>query len=145
MHPPCFCLLFSTLDSITQAHQLKTEGFDKLAGSSLRQTLKKQFPYFYKIRNSVLNMAGINGAKFKLMPTSPEADLDAIQEAAKKIVVEFGGDNKEYEIQPVAFGLKAVIVFFFYPDDQDIETLEEKFAAIKNVASCELADQRKIC
>jgi translation elongation factor aEF-1 beta len=90
-------------------------------------------------------MAGINGAKYKLMPTSPEVDLDIIQEAAKKIVEDFGGDNKEYEIQPVAFGLKAVIVFFFYPDDKEIEPLEEKFSAIENVASCELIDQRKIC
>lgn len=89
-------------------------------------------------------MAGVNGAKYKLMPTSPEADLDAIQEAAKKIVEEFGGTNKEYEIQPIAFGLKAVIVFFFYPDDKDIEALESKFSAIEDVASCELVDQRKI-
>lgn len=89
-------------------------------------------------------MAGINGAKYKLMPTSPEVDLDAIQEAAKKIVEEFGGNNKEYEIQPVAFGLEAVIVFFFYPDDKDPEVLEEKFAAIDEVASCELIDMRKV-
>ncbi|NCN86604.1 elongation factor 1-beta [archaeon] len=89
-------------------------------------------------------MAGINGAKYKLMPESPEVDLGAIEEAAKKIVEEFGGTNKEYEVQPIAFGLKAVIVFFFYPDDQDIEPLEEKFASIEGVASCELIDQRKI-
>ncbi len=89
-------------------------------------------------------MAGINGAKYKLMPTSPGADLEKIQEAAKKIVEEFGGNNKEYEIQPVAFGLKAVIVFFFYPDDKDPESLEEKFASIEDVASCQLIDMRKI-
>lgn len=89
-------------------------------------------------------MAGINGAKYKLMPESPDADLDKIQEEAKKIVEEFGGTNKEYEIQPIAFGLKAVIVFFFYPDDKDPESLEEKFAAIENVASAQLDDMRKI-
>jgi translation elongation factor aEF-1 beta len=89
-------------------------------------------------------MAGINGAKYKLMPTSPEADLEAIQNAAKKIVEEFGGENKEYAIEPIAFGLKAVIVFFFYPDDKNPEELEEKFATIKDVASCELIDMRKI-
>ena len=89
-------------------------------------------------------MAGINGAKYKLMPNSPEADLNAIQSAAKKIVEEFGGNNKEYEIQPVAFGLNSITVFFFYPDDKDPETLEEKFTSIENVNSCELIDMRKI-
>lgn len=89
-------------------------------------------------------MVGINGAKYKLMPESPQTDLEQIKIEAQRIVTEFGGTNKEYEIQPVAFGLKAIIVFFFYPDDKDPESLEEKFANIKDVASCELIDMRKI-
>lgn len=89
-------------------------------------------------------MAGINGAKYKLMPNSPDADLDKISEAAKKIVEEFGGTNKEYSIEPVAFGLKAVIVFFFYPDDKETEGLEDKFSQIENVQSAQLIDMRKI-
>jgi translation elongation factor aEF-1 beta len=89
-------------------------------------------------------MSGINGAKYKLMPVSPEADLKAIEESAKKIVDEFGGKNKEYFIEPIAFGLKAVIVFFFYSDDKDIESIEDKFSRIKDVASAQLIDMRKI-
>ncbi len=89
-------------------------------------------------------MTGINGVKYKLMPVSPEVDLGAIEEAAKKIVEEFGGNNKEYTIEPVAFGLKAVIVFFFYSDDKDIDSMEDKLAHIPNVASAQLIDMRKI-
>jgi translation elongation factor aEF-1 beta len=89
-------------------------------------------------------MSGINGAKYKLMPVSPEVNLKAIEESAKKIVEDFGGKNKEYSIEPIAFGLKAVIVFFFYSDDKDIETIEEKLSKIKNVASAQLIDMRKI-
>lgn len=87
---------------------------------------------------------GINGAKYKLMPTSPDVNLDSIQETAKKIVTEFGGTNKEYAIEPVAFGIKAVIVFFFYPDDKNAEEVEKKLAEIENVASVQLIDMRKI-
>jgi translation elongation factor aEF-1 beta len=89
-------------------------------------------------------MAGINGAKYKLMPTSPDVNLENIQENAKKIVNEFGGTNKEYTIEPVAFGLKAVIVFFFYPDDKNAEEIEKKLTEIENVASVQLIDMRKI-
>lgn len=89
-------------------------------------------------------MTGINGARYKLMPTSPDADLNEISEEAKKIVVNFGGTNKEYEIEPIAFGLKAVIVFFFYPDDKNPELIENKLAQIENVASVQLVDIRKI-
>jgi translation elongation factor aEF-1 beta len=89
-------------------------------------------------------MAGINGAKYKIMPESPEVDLKVIEEAAKKIVEDFGGNNKEYEIEPVAFGLKALIVFFFYPDDKSTEHLEEEFSKIPNVQSAQLVDMRKV-
>jgi elongation factor 1-beta len=89
-------------------------------------------------------MTGINGAKYKLMPESPEVDLDKVQEDAKKIVEEFGGENKEYEIQPIAFGLKALIVFFFYPDDKETDPLEDKFTSIEGVSSAQLIDMRKI-
>jgi translation elongation factor aEF-1 beta len=89
-------------------------------------------------------MVGINGAKYKLMPQSPSVDLKKIEEEAKKIVEEFGGKNKEYLVEDIAFGLKAVIVFFFYSDDKNIDTMEEKLAKIKNVASVQLIDMRKI-
>lgn len=89
-------------------------------------------------------MTGINGAKYKLMPTSPNVNLKAIEESAKKIVEEFGGKNKEYSIEPIAFGLKAVIVFFFYSDDKNIDIVESKLSKIKDVASAQLIDMRKI-
>ena len=89
-------------------------------------------------------MAGINGAKYKLMPNSPEADLDKIQEDAKKMVEDFGGTNKEYLVEPVAFGLKSITVFFFYPDDKSTEHLEEEFTKIEDVQSAQLIDMRKV-
>jgi len=89
-------------------------------------------------------MAGINGAKYKLMPQSPDRDLEAIKEAAKKIVENLGGTNKEYSEEPIAFGLKAVIVFFFYPDDKSVEHLEEEFSKIEGVQSSKLIDMRKV-
>jgi len=89
-------------------------------------------------------MSGINGAKYKLMPESPSVDLKSIEKAAKKVVEDFGGKNKEYSIEEIAFGLKALIVFFFYPDDKNIDSIEPKFAKIKDVASVQLMDMRKI-
>ena len=78
------------------------------------------------------------------MPESPSVDLKAIEESAKKIVEEFGGKNKDYSIEDIAFGLKAVIVFFFYSDDKNIDVMEERLSKIENVASAQLIDMRKI-
>ena len=89
-------------------------------------------------------MTGINGAKFKLMPDSPDTNLREIEKKARKIIEDFGGNNKEYSIEPIAFGLKALIVFFFYPDDKNTEKLIEKFENIPGVTSAQLVDMRKI-
>ncbi len=89
-------------------------------------------------------MVGINGVKYKLMPESTEVDLKEVEDTAKKIVEEFGGTNKEYSIEDIAFGLKALIVFFFYPDDKNIDVMEERLSKITNVASVQLIDMRKI-
>ncbi len=98
----------------------------------------------FKTKEHLKNMAGINGAKYKIMPESPEIDLEEIKKNAQKVVEEFGGKNKEYSIEPIAFGLKALVVFFFYPDNLETEGLEEKFSSIPNVASAKLIDMRKI-
>lgn len=89
-------------------------------------------------------MVGINGAKYKVMPTSPEVNLEEIKDAARKIVEDFGGENKEYTEEPVAFGLKSITVFFFYPDDKEVEEVEKKLSEIENVNSVQLIDMRKI-
>jgi len=89
-------------------------------------------------------MSGINGVKYKLMPESTEVDLKEIEKIAKKIVEDFGGNNKEYSIEDIAFGLKAVIVFFFYPDNKNIDVMEERLSKIPHVASAQLIDMRKI-
>ena len=39
-------------------------------------------------------MTGVNGAKFKIMPDSPQADLKKIEEKAKSVVEKFGGRRR---------------------------------------------------
>jgi elongation factor 1-beta len=89
-------------------------------------------------------MAGIVGVKYKVMPTSPEVDLEEIKENAKKIVESHGGNNKEYAEEPIAFGLKAVIVFFHYDEESELDKIEEELEKIENVNSVQLIDIRKI-
>lgn len=89
-------------------------------------------------------MSGIIGVKIKLMPTSPEVNLEEIKSYAKKIVEEGKGLNREYYEEPIAFGLKAVIAFFEWPEEAELEELEEKFRNIENVNSIQIIDMRKI-
>ncbi len=87
---------------------------------------------------------GITGIKIKLMPSSPEVDVEKVSESAKVLVEGRGGKNREYEIQPIAFGLKAVIAFFEWPEEKSLDDLEEQLKKIEDVNSVQVIDMRKI-
>ena len=87
---------------------------------------------------------GIMGVKIKLMPTSPDVDLVKIKGDCKSYVEENGGLNREYEEEPIAFGLKAVIAFFEWPEKKDLDEVEAHFGKIENVQSVQIIDLRKI-
>jgi len=78
------------------------------------------------------------------MPSSPDVSLEKIKEDARKIVVDNGGKNREYEEEPVAFGLKAVIVFFEWPEEKNLEEVENALSEIENVSSSQVIDMRRL-
>ena len=82
-------------------------------------------------------------ATMRVMPDRPDADLQAIQKKIKTII-EKHGEFARSETQPIAFGLKAVIVYFMVPDTSggtsEIESLVSK---IPNVQSVEVIDVRR--
>ncbi|GBE19580.1 elongation factor 1-beta [archaeon BMS3Abin17] len=84
------------------------------------------------------------GIKIKMMPTSPDVDLEKIKQEAKNLVEQDNGKNREYEEEPIAFGLKAVIAFFEWPEEKELEEIEEKLKNIENVKSIQIIDMRKI-
>jgi elongation factor 1-beta len=87
---------------------------------------------------------GIAGIKIKIMPESPESNLDSIKAKAKAIVEEKGGKNREYEEEPIAFGLKAIIAFFELSEDIEPEKIEKAFNSIKEVSSTQVIDMRRL-
>lgn len=87
---------------------------------------------------------GIAGIKIKIMPSSPEADLEILKTKIKEIIEAEGGRSRSYNEEPVAFGLKAIIAFFEWPEEKELEPLEDKLKAIDNVNSITVIDMRKI-
>jgi elongation factor 1-beta len=78
---------------------------------------------------------------FKVMPESPEVDLEAIKEKAIVIAKEQGAKgNVATEIQPIAFGLSALKVLGMFGDENgcDVEGIAAKMAEIEDVQSAEV-------
>jgi elongation factor 1-beta len=87
---------------------------------------------------------GIAGIKIKIMPTSPEVNIEKLKQEIRELVEREGGRNRDYEIEPIAFGLKAIIAFFEWPEEKELENLEEHLNNLENVNSIQIIDMRKI-
>ena len=81
--------------------------------------------------------------KIKIMPVSPETDLSKIQEKAKEIIEKNKGQRVSFETQPIAFGLKALIVGFDLDESLELEPIEKGLREIENVNSTEVIDMRR--
>ncbi len=80
----------------------------------------------------------------KIMPDSPDVGLDEISSAATKMIGDFGGSVGKKIIEPVAFGLNAVILMFTMPEEKgSTEELERQVSQIKNVSSVQVTDVRR--
>ncbi len=79
----------------------------------------------------------------KLMPVSPDVNLEEIKEKAKALLEEKQGKNARFEEQPIAFGLKAVIVYFDIDESIDLDPIEEELGKIENVNSSQVTDMRR--
>jgi elongation factor 1-beta len=86
---------------------------------------------------------GFTAIQLKLMPNSPTSDLSAIERKAEEAINALHKTIVKIEEQPIAFGLKAIILSFAWNDEIELEKLEEILSKIEDVSSCEILDVRK--
>jgi len=84
-------------------------------------------------------------ATIKIMPKSPETDLDEIEGQAKTKIIDFSQSKElKTEQEPVAFGLKALKIIFVMDESKgSIDPLEESIKKISGVNSVEVVDVRR--
>jgi len=81
--------------------------------------------------------------KIKIMPTSPDANLENIKDTAKSMIEGMGGGNPTFTEEPIAFGLKAIIALFAWPEEKELEELEGKLKDTEDVNSVQVIDIRR--
>jgi len=84
----------------------------------------------------------------KIMPESPEINLDELTPKIQAIIREFTERNdpqdQKVEIEPIAFGLKAIKIIFAMDEAKGSpDVLEDKMTAIEGVQSYEVTDVRR--
>lgn len=81
----------------------------------------------------------------KIMPSSPDANLDRIEQKAIQEIKDFAGKTEiKRELEPVAFGLKALKIIFVMDENLgSTEELENNISKIEDVNSVEIVDVRR--
>jgi elongation factor 1-beta len=81
----------------------------------------------------------------KLMPTSPDVDLEKMHEDAMVKITAFAGEgDTRKEIEPIAFGLKALKITFVLDEEKGgTDDLETDLNTVEGVQSVEVADVRR--
>lgn len=82
---------------------------------------------------------------FKIMPENPDVDLDSLEsQSLEKIAAYSGNDETKVELEPIAFGLKALKIIFVMDENKGSpDELEEDIETIEGVMSCETIDVRR--
>jgi elongation factor 1-beta len=79
----------------------------------------------------------------KIMPDSPEADINAIKLEAEHRLKKEGAQNISFEEKPIAFGLKALFVKFAWNESKDTSIVEDILSSIEHVSSATIEDYRR--
>jgi elongation factor 1-beta len=83
-------------------------------------------------------------AAIKVMPESPEVDLDDLQDRLEGVLPE-GAKINGFERDDVAFGLVALIPTVVVPDEAGgTEAVEEAFSGVEGVESVEVKNVGRI-
>ena len=84
----------------------------------------------------------------KIMPESPEINLDELTPKVQNIIKEFterdAPEDQKVSIEPVAFGLKALKIMFTMDEAKGSpDAIEGKITSIAGIQSFEVVDVRR--
>lgn len=87
---------------------------------------------------------GLNILTIRLMPDSPSTDLAKVKEDVAALVKTIdGGIFHSSKEEPIAFGLKALIIVVAIPESQSPDDLETGLGKIEHIQSVEVTDVRR--
>ena len=85
------------------------------------------------------------GIQFKIMPDGVDTDLKKLTTDIKTAVETFeSGVFSDAKEEPIAFGLKALIITIALSEDEESDAVEKTLSEIEGVSSIELIDYRRV-
>ncbi len=79
----------------------------------------------------------------KIMPESPDTNLEEVQSKAEEIITKHEGQQPNSAKEPVAFGLNSLNISFSRDENLDNDEMVEEIQNIEGVNSAEISDFRR--
>ena len=84
----------------------------------------------------------IASLKIKIMPKTAD-EIEAIKKSVEENLTKLGGKNISFQLEEIAFGLKAIIATFAWPEQMDTEQAENAIRIVEGVSSLDIIDYRR--
>ena len=81
--------------------------------------------------------------QLKIMPSSLEIYLNQLKEKVSKKIESWKGVINNIKEEPIAFGLKALIITLAWPEEQGTDKLESELSIIEGISSSQIIDYRR--
>jgi len=88
-------------------------------------------------------MVQISAVQYKIMPENLDVDLEKVKNEAEAKITELGGTPSSSEEQPIAFGLKALVLSFAFPEEKEVDEVGNAINELEGVSSAEMIDYRR--
>lgn len=79
----------------------------------------------------------------KILPDSPEADLEQMKKNVITALEPEGAQNISFEEKPIAFGLKALMLKTSMPEEKGTDKIESILSQIPHISSIAIEDYRR--
>ena len=88
-------------------------------------------------------MPGVVALKMRIRPSGLDVDLKDLGSKIEKLMFSLGSKNITIVEEPIAFGLKALVISCAWNEDKSVDTAENGINLIDGVSSCEVTDYRR--
>ena len=80
----------------------------------------------------------------KALPNSPERNIDELSGKVEEVIKKFGRLYKK-SIQPIAFGINAIVISFVMPEGEGgTEPVEEEVKKVNGIGDVQVTDVTRI-
>jgi translation elongation factor aEF-1 beta len=88
-------------------------------------------------------MAGMAAVIAKVMLDGPDTDLESVKVKATEVLDSEGAKNISYEVQELAFGLKALMAKMAWDEEKETELIVEKLKGVEGISEVDIVDYRR--